>query len=96
MATPTFEAFWDAYHLQIERVCMLDTYGEPGEADNKAPISERAMKVVAKECLDIFSEAGVFLDRERLIRLLRYLVIPEGAPSLNPYIEAQYLLEHLK
>lgn len=92
----TFDEFMATYRERIEVACAADTYGDPDtDRDNKAPITVRAMNVVTQECLDIFQEIGVFCDRLRLERLLRYLVIPDG-PLINPYEEAQYLLERLK
>lgn len=92
----TPEEFWDANHEEIEHAAWLaHTQGTPNPNDDRPLISIQQMKAVSIACAEIFQTQGIFCDRTRLERLLRYLTVPDG-PLVNPYEEAQYLLEQLK
>lgn len=54
----TPEQAWETFRDRIEHVCAQDTYGEPGDRDNKAPISTRAMKVVFLETWRLAQSVG--------------------------------------
>lgn len=93
----TFDEFWALYHERIEEACKIDTYGDPTtDRDNKAPISSRAMQVVAREAFAIFQEIGAVCDVHQLKRLLEYLTDATRSPFVtNPYQEASELLKEI-
>lgn len=96
----TFDEFMAKHRHRIEEVCKDDTYGDPTtDADNKAPISVRAMNVITRVNLEIFEEIAVFVDKERLIRLLEHVAgRDDSSDDEVPYFsarEAEVLLEQI-
>lgn len=96
---PTFDQFMARYRGRIEEACKDDTYGDPTtDRDNKAPISVRAMNVVTQVNLEIFGEIAVFVDKERLVRLLQHVAGDDDESEDVPYrelFEAHTLLEQI-